>query len=104
MEEAEDPVILPIEEWIDLHPFAPKDVSSVVEEYLAAAHARGYREVRIVHGRGIGTQRVLVRSLLADHPLVASFADAPPEAGGWGATLVRLRDSPLHPRSWEQKR
>jgi DNA-nicking Smr family endonuclease len=77
---------------IDLHAFAPRDVGSVVEEYLAAAHERGFREVRLVHGRGIGVQRSIVRALLSRHPLVSSFADAPPERGGWGATIVYLRD------------
>ena len=64
---------------------------SVVEEYLRAAQARGFREVRLIHGRGIGVQRTIVQSLLADHPLVAGFADAPEERGGKGATVVRLR-------------
>ena len=64
---------------------------SVVEEYLEAAHARGLREVRLIHGRGIGVQRAIVQSLLANHPLVAGFADAPEERGGKGATIVRLR-------------
>lgn len=64
---------------------------SVVEEYLQTAHARGFREVRVIHGRGIGVQRAIVQSLLADHPLVAGFADAPEERGGKGATIVRLR-------------
>ena len=64
---------------------------SVVEEYLRAAHARGLREVRLIHGRGIGVQRQIVQSLLRGHPLVAAFADAPEERGGRGATVVRFR-------------
>jgi DNA-nicking Smr family endonuclease len=87
------PVEVPIEDALDLHPFAPRDVPSVVEEYLHAASGRGFAEVRIVHGRGIGAQRQVVRRLLASHPLVAEFRDAPPERGGWGATLVRLKPS-----------
>ncbi len=87
----DEPVPLPIEDALDLHAFAPRDVASVVEEYLEAAHARGFREVRLIHGRGTGTQRRVVRAVLARHPLVAGFADAPPERGGWGATVVRLR-------------
>ena len=75
-----------------MHAFAPRDVASVVEEYLTAAHARGLREVRLIHGRGIGVQRSIVHALLSRHPLVSSFAEAPPERGGWGATLVRLRE------------
>jgi DNA-nicking Smr family endonuclease len=66
-------------------------VPSVVDDYLRAAHARGFREVRLIHGRGIGVQRAIVQSLLRDHPLVACFADAPEDRGGKGATVVSLR-------------
>lgn len=83
-------VVLPIEDWIDLHPFRPEEIRSVVESYLEAALAKGLTEVRLVHGRGIGVQRRIVRSLLASHPAVVDFADAPPGSGGWGATVVRL--------------
>lgn len=86
-----DPVPLPIEDALDLHAFAPKDVRPVVEEYLKEAVARGFREVRLIHGRGIGMQRASVQALLAGHPLVLRFFDAPPERGGWGATVVVLR-------------
>jgi len=89
--EPSEPVRLPIEDALDLHAFAPKDVASVVDEYLREAQRAGFREVRLIHGRGTGTQRVMVRSLLARHPLVVGFADAPPERGGWGATVVTLR-------------
>ena len=89
----DDPIHVPIEDALDLHSFGPRDVASVVEEYLKAAHERGFREVRIIHGRGIGVQRSIVRAVLSRHLLVVSFTDAPPERGGWGATLVRLRDS-----------
>lgn len=64
---------------------------TVVDDYLRAAQARGFREVRLIHGRGVGVQRAIVQSLLREHPLVAAFADAPPERGGWGATVVTLR-------------
>jgi DNA-nicking Smr family endonuclease len=84
-------VALPIEDSIDLHAFAPRDVPSVVEEYLHQAAARGFAEVRIVHGRGRGVQRAVVQRLVAGHPRVARFFDAPPERGGWGATMVVLR-------------
>lgn len=87
----EEPVRVPIEDALDLHAFAPRDVPSVVDEYLKEAHARGFREVRLIHGRGIGVQRRIVQSVLAQHPLVAAFADAPPERGGFGATIARLR-------------
>jgi len=92
-EEAEEPgaVRVPIEDSLDLHPFAPPDIPSVVTEYLQQAAARGLREVRLIHGRGTGTQRAVVRRLLSDHPLVASFGDAPPDSGGWGATVVLLK-------------
>ena len=82
---------VPVEESIDLHAFAPRDVLSVVEEYLEAAARRRYREVRLIHGKGTGARRASVRALLARHPLVESYADAPPEAGGWGATRVILK-------------
>ena len=63
----------------------------MVDEYLREAAARGFREVRLIHGRGKGVQRASVQRLLAAHPLVERFADAPPDRGGWGATLVVLR-------------
>lgn len=87
----EDPVRVPIEDSLDLHSFQPRDVPSVVDEYLREAHAKGFTEVRLVHGRGIGVQRGIVQSLLARHPLVAGFTDAPAERGGRGATIARLR-------------
>ena len=86
-----EPVLVPIEDSLDLHTFAPRDIPSVVEEYLEQAAARGFREVRLIHGRGTGTQRAIVQRLLRGHPLVASFGDAPPDRGGWGATVVLLR-------------
>jgi dsDNA-specific endonuclease/ATPase MutS2 len=90
----DEPVPLPIEDALDLHTCAPRDVASVVEEYLIEAAARGFHEVRVIHGRGIGVQREIVRAVLSRHPSVESFADAPPERGGWGATVVRLRPAP----------
>jgi DNA-nicking Smr family endonuclease len=93
-----EPVRVPIEDALDLHAFAPRDVRSVVDDYLHAAAERGFTEVRLIHGRGRGVQRASVQSLLARHPLVLSFADASPERGGWGATIVRLRSEPR--RSW----
>lgn len=86
----DEPVRIPIEDALDLHAFSPADVTAVVADYLEAAHARGFAEVRLIHGRGIGVQRARVHALLGRHPLVASYADAPPERGGWGATIVRL--------------
>lgn len=84
-------VELPIEDFIDLHPFEPKDIPDVVNDYLAEAHAKGFREVRLIHGRGIGVQRERVRSLLADHPLVQEFHDGTHDRGGWGATIAYLK-------------
>ena len=84
-------VVVPIEDAIDLHPFAPAEIPSVVESYLEAAHAAGFAMVRLIHGRGRGVQRARVQSVLARHALVASFRDAPPDRGGLGATLVWLR-------------
>jgi DNA-nicking Smr family endonuclease len=86
----DDPFHVPIEEAIDLHAFAPRDVVSVVEEYLLACRERGLTSVRIVHGRGKGVQRAEVRRLLGSLEYVLDFGDAPPVAGGWGATMVRL--------------
>jgi DNA-nicking Smr family endonuclease len=79
---------IPIEPELDLHPFAPRDIPSVVEEYINEAHAAGLREVRLVHGRGIGVQRGIVQQALDRHPLVASFEDD--HRAHLGATLVRL--------------
>jgi hypothetical protein len=84
-------VVVPLEDSLDLHPFAPADVPDVVREYLARAREAGFAEVRLVHGRGRGVQREAVRRVLAGCSLVAAFADAPPERGGWGATIARLR-------------
>jgi DNA-nicking Smr family endonuclease len=71
------PIRVPIEDALDLHAFAPRDIPSVVEEYVRAAHEAGWREVRLIHGRGQGVQRGIVQSVLEKHPLVASFEDAP---------------------------
>lgn len=97
MTEEPDPVHLPIEDSIDLHTFAPRDVLSVVDEYLRAAAERGFTEVRLIHGRGKGVQRAAVQSRLASHPLVLRFFDAPGERGGWGATVAVLRPAAAPP-------
>jgi DNA-nicking Smr family endonuclease len=83
----DEPVDVPIEDWIDLHTFQPRDVASVVEEYLYQARLKGFREVRIVHGRGIGVQREIVHSVLRRHAHVLAFRDTPDR----GATLVALQ-------------
>ena len=84
------PVRIEISDVFDLHTIAPRDVKRVIMEYLAEAHASGYRSVRIIHGKGMGVQREMVRSILARTPFVEAWTDAPQEAGGWGATIVRL--------------
>ena len=86
--EDEDAVHIPIEGEIDLHAFAPRDIPSVVEEYINEAHAAGFREVRLVHGRGIGVQRAAVQKVLREHPLVSSFGDD--SRSHLGATLATL--------------
>jgi DNA-nicking Smr family endonuclease len=83
------PVAVPIEPTLDLHPFAPRDIVSVVDEYVAAAHAAGLPEVRLIHGRGSGVQRGRVQAALERHPLVIEFWDAPETH--LGATIARLR-------------
>jgi len=90
-EDFDQPVVLPIEDSIDLHTFSPKEIKDVVEEYLYQCSERGFPQVRIIHGKGIGVQREIVRSILAKSPYVLSFSDAGPEAGGWGATIVFLK-------------
>jgi len=81
---------VPIEGTLDLHPFAPRDVTSVVEEYVTAAHEAGLREIRLIHGRGTGVQRGIVQQALERHPLVEEFWDA--SDAHLGATVARLRD------------
>jgi DNA-nicking Smr family endonuclease len=83
---------IPIEPVLDLHTFSPRDIPSVVEEYVTAAHETGLREVRLIHGRGRGVQRGIVQKTLDRHPLVAEFWDSP--GSHLGATVARLHDSP----------
>ena len=86
-----DPVVVPIEDHLDLHPFQPKEIASVVEEYLEQCKQAGFREVRLIHGKGKGVQRNIIHARLEKHPHVESFHDAPLEAGSWGATIVKLK-------------
>jgi dsDNA-specific endonuclease/ATPase MutS2 len=86
-----EPVEIEISDIFDLHTIPPRDVKRVVEEYLQLAHEKGFKVVRIIHGKGIGVQRELVRSILGQTPFVTNWTDAPPDAGGLGATIVRLR-------------
>jgi dsDNA-specific endonuclease/ATPase MutS2 len=86
-----DIVVIEFQDVIDLHSIPPRQVCAVVEDYLEEAHLRGARWVRIIHGKGIGVQREMVRSTLSRTPCVVDFRDAPAAAGGWGATVVTLR-------------
>lgn len=89
---SDEPIRIPVTDTFDLHAVPPREIKAVVENYLEEAHGMGFRALRIIHGRGIGVQREMVRSILSKTPFVASFSDAPAEAGGWGATIVTLRD------------
>jgi DNA-nicking Smr family endonuclease len=82
---------VPIEDFLDLHVFHPRDIPSVVEEYVRAAHEAGLQEVRLIHGRGKGVQRGIVQAALEKHPNVESFWDAP--ESHLGATVARLCSS-----------
>jgi dsDNA-specific endonuclease/ATPase MutS2 len=85
-----EPVEIEITDIFDLHTIPPREVKPVVEEYLREAHRKGFRVVRIIHGKGIGVQREMVRSILARTSFVEDWTDAPPDAGGLGATIVRF--------------
>ena len=89
-----DPVEIEITDVFDLHTIPPREVKAVVEEYLSEAHRKGFRVVRIIHGKGIGVQRELVRTILARTTFVEEWSDAAPDAGGLGATLARLTVTP----------
>ncbi len=92
MEDDDEIIRIPVTDVFDLHSVPAREVKPVVENYLEEAYAMGFRALRIIHGRGIGVQREMVRSILSKTPFVASFSDAPAEAGGWGATIVTLKD------------
>ena len=91
MQPDEEPIRIPITDVFDLHTVRPREVAAVVEAYLEEANRLGLKALRLIHGRGIGVQREIVRAVLARTLFVLSYRDAPPEAGGWGATLVTLR-------------
>jgi dsDNA-specific endonuclease/ATPase MutS2 len=90
-DDPDQPVRIPITDVFDLHSVPSRDLKPIVEEYLLEANRLGWKALRIIHGRGIGTHREIVRAILAKTPFVLAFGDAPPEAGGWGATVVTLR-------------
>ena len=87
----DEPVEVPIEDVLDLHPFRPADVRDVAHEYLMEARKRGLRQVRLIHGRGMGVQRERVQRLLRSLEWVEAFHDADHTGGGWGATVVLLK-------------
>ena len=88
---SEDEAIrVPITDVFDLHAFAPRDAKAALEAYLEEAHRLGFEALRIIHGRGIGVQREMVRDVLRRCEFVSDFRDAPAEAGGWGATVVTI--------------
>ena len=93
--EDEPPIEIPITDTLDLHPFQPSEIQDVAREYLLEAHARGFRQVRLIHGRGIGVQRERIRALLGTLAFVEGFQDADGSGGGWGATVVLLAPNPL---------
>jgi dsDNA-specific endonuclease/ATPase MutS2 len=88
-----EPVVIEITDVFDLHTIQPRQVKAVVEEYLREAHAKGFRVVRIIHGKGKGVQREIVRNVLTRTDFVLDWTDAPPDAGGLGATIVQLKES-----------
>jgi hypothetical protein len=86
-----EPIVIEITDVFDLHTIPPKQVKAVVAEYLREAYAKGFPVVRIIHGKGIGVQREMVRTILSRTPFVIDWTDAPPDAGGLGATIARLK-------------
>ena len=93
--DAGQPIEIPITDTLDLHPFRPAEVQDVAREYLLEARSRGLRQVRLIHGRGIGVQRERIRSMLASLDFVLDFHDADPTGGGWGSTVVLLAPNSL---------
>jgi dsDNA-specific endonuclease/ATPase MutS2 len=85
-----EPVEIEITDSIDLHSFSPKDIRAVVEAYLPEAHAKGFKVVRIIHGKGVGVQREIVRKVLSETDYVKKFKNAPEFSGSWGATIVEF--------------
>ena len=85
-----EPVKIPIEDVIDLHTFRPEDVPDLLEDYFSACIDKSIFSVRVIHGKGKGVLKKRVQEILSKNPMVESFRDAPPGAGGWGATLVEL--------------
>jgi len=89
-----EPIIVPIEDVLDLHTFSPKEIPDLLDDYFAACIESDIFSVRVIHGKGKGILKKRVHGLLKKNPLVQSFKNAPPEVGGWGATLVELKQAP----------
>jgi len=88
---ADDPVEIPIDGVLDLHTFSPREVADLLDDYITACLAVDILDLRIIHGKGKGILRDRVKAILSRHSRVETFSDAPLEAGGWGATVVRLK-------------
>jgi dsDNA-specific endonuclease/ATPase MutS2 len=88
----DEPVEIEITDSLDLHSFSPRDIRSVVEAYLPAAYDKGFRLVRIIHGKGVGVHREIVRKVLSETDFVKSFKNAPEFSGSWGATIVEFEN------------
>ncbi|MGD8252355.1 MAG: Smr/MutS family protein [Desulfobacterales bacterium] len=97
------PVDIPIEDVLDLHTFRPSDLTALIEDYLDACRQKGFDSVRIIHGKGRGVMRRRLHSILHGHPHVVSFGLAPPDAGGWGATVAELKRDALVPKDSDLK-
>lgn len=90
--EEPEAIELEITDILDLHTFSPREVKALVRDYLDLAYEKGLRQLRIIHGKGTGVQRRIVRSILEKHPRVEAYGDPPGQAGGWGATWVSLKE------------
>jgi DNA-nicking Smr family endonuclease len=86
-----EPIEIPIDGVLDLHTFNPKEVKSLLHDYIAACREKEILSLRIIHGKGTGVLKKRVQGILKSHPDVVSFTDTPPQAGGWGATSVKLK-------------
>lgn len=86
-----DSIVIPIEDFLDLHTFRPGEVKDLLDDYLEEAWKKGFREVLIIHGKGMGMLRGRVHGILATHPLVLDFREADAREGGWGATVAVLK-------------
>ncbi len=99
----EEPVVVPIEDCLDLHTFRPGEVRDLLDDYFEAAQEKGFREVRVIHGKGTGALRERVHAILRKHPLVVGFKDAEVARGGWGATVVLLKSRDTGSASSDQR-